>query len=78
MTSDGHHFVSVVYIWCLHFFAEDLTVQRDALIDEIQSLKLQHVKDVERLNTDAQEKHKALEERMERERKEEIERGEKK
>ena len=53
-------------------------MQRDALIEEIQCLKLQQRTEVERAHAEARKKEAELEERLLRERREEIEKGERK
>lgn len=53
----------------------ELTKQRDALIDEIQSLKQQHQDEMDKLEADHQVALQTLEQRLNRERDEEIRRG---
>lgn len=63
-------------MWDTHIsIAEDLTIQRDALIEEIQCLKQQQRTEAERWQAESRKREAEIEERLLRERREEIEKG---
>ena len=60
---------------CVYNVLEELTHQRDALIDEIQSIKQQHVEETESLMSKHQESLSALSKKLTAEKEEEVKQG---
>ena len=57
------------------FFTDELTNQRDALIDEIQCLKQQHQDETEKLTSDYKKELTSLEERLKQEKEDAVTEG---